>query len=94
MTDPDPTPWYRQFWPWFLIAMPGTVVIASMVTLYLALQQPLEVDPTYGRRVMEVTREEPAVAAPADCAVPADDEAAVASDTCGGDGAAGTTPDP
>lgn len=29
-------PWYRQFWPWFLIALPGTVVIAAFVTLYIA----------------------------------------------------------
>lgn len=30
------TPWYRQFWPWFLIALPGAVVIAGFVTLYIA----------------------------------------------------------
>jgi uncharacterized protein len=32
----DTQPWYRQFWPWFLIALPGSVVIASMITIYLA----------------------------------------------------------
>jgi len=32
---PSP-PWYRQFWPWFLIALPGTVVVASIYTLVLA----------------------------------------------------------
>ena len=32
----DTKPWYRQFWPWFLIALPGSVVIASMVTIWLA----------------------------------------------------------
>lgn len=32
----DTKPWYRQFWPWFLIALPGTVVMASMVTIWLA----------------------------------------------------------
>jgi hypothetical protein len=32
----DTKPWYRQFWPWFLIALPGSVVIASMITIYLA----------------------------------------------------------
>lgn len=31
-------PWYRQFWPWFLIALPATAVIASMYTIYLAVQ--------------------------------------------------------
>ncbi len=32
----DLEPWYRQFWPWFLIALPGSVVIASLSTLYIA----------------------------------------------------------
>jgi len=32
----DTDPWYRQFWPWFLIALPGSVVIAGFVTLYIA----------------------------------------------------------
>lgn len=32
----DSEPWYRQFWPWFLIALPGSVVIAGFVTLYIA----------------------------------------------------------
>lgn len=31
------TPWYRQFWPWFLIALPGSVVIASVGMLFVAL---------------------------------------------------------
>lgn len=31
-------PWNRQFWPWFLIALPSTVVIASLFTVYLAFQ--------------------------------------------------------
>ncbi len=29
------TPWYKQFWPWFLIALPGTVVMASFFTFAL-----------------------------------------------------------
>ncbi|MFT4873643.1 FixH family protein [Congregibacter sp.] len=29
-------PWYQQFWPWFLIALPGSVVIAGLSTLYIA----------------------------------------------------------
>jgi hypothetical protein len=32
----DSAPWYRQFWPWFLIALPGSVVIAAFTTLYIA----------------------------------------------------------
>ena len=31
-----PTPWYRQFWPWFLIALPGSVVIAGLTTWGIA----------------------------------------------------------
>ena len=38
MNHPSVEPaWYRQFWPWVLIALPGTVVIASFVTLYIAI---------------------------------------------------------
>ena len=30
------TPWYKQFWPWFLIGLPAAAVIASMHMLYVA----------------------------------------------------------
>lgn len=33
-------PWYRQFWPWFIIALPASVVIASFYTLWLAISHP------------------------------------------------------
>ena len=33
-------PWYKQFWPWFIIALPASVVIASFFTLYLAISNP------------------------------------------------------
>ncbi len=29
--------WYKQFWPWFLIALPMTAVIGSMITINLAI---------------------------------------------------------
>ncbi len=32
-----PPPWYRQFWPWFLISLPGSVVVASIITINLAI---------------------------------------------------------
>lgn len=32
----DSKPWYRQFWPWFLISLPATVVIAAVSTLIIA----------------------------------------------------------
>ncbi|WP_162062942.1 FixH family protein [Vibrio taketomensis] len=31
-------PWYKQFWPWFLIALPLTVVVAAFVTLSIAIK--------------------------------------------------------
>jgi uncharacterized protein len=33
----DTQPWYKQFWPWFLISLPASVVVASMVTINLAI---------------------------------------------------------
>lgn len=36
----DTTPWYRQFWPWFLIALPAVAVCASLYTVYLAASAP------------------------------------------------------
>ncbi len=30
--------WYKQFWPWALIFLPGSVVVASAVTIFLAVQ--------------------------------------------------------
>ena len=33
-------PWYRQLWPWILIAIPAAAVVASAITLWLALSHP------------------------------------------------------
>lgn len=33
----DSTPWYKQRWPWLLIAGPALVVIAGVVTVWLAV---------------------------------------------------------
>jgi len=33
------TPWYRQFWPWFLIALPGCAVVASITTVFVAFNK-------------------------------------------------------
>jgi hypothetical protein len=32
----DTEPWYRQFWPWFLIALPGSVVVAGISMVVVA----------------------------------------------------------
>jgi len=34
----DTEPWYKQFWPWVLIGLPGSVVIACMVTIVIAVK--------------------------------------------------------
>lgn len=37
MPREDELPWYRQFWPWFLISIPGATVIAGLYTIMLAM---------------------------------------------------------
>lgn len=32
----DTQPWHRQFWPWFLIALPASVVVAGLSMVYVA----------------------------------------------------------
>lgn len=34
----DTEPWYRQFWPWFIISLLGFSVIAGLSTVWIALQ--------------------------------------------------------
>lgn len=35
---PTPEPaWYKQFWPWFLIALPAAAVVACVYTIYVAV---------------------------------------------------------
>jgi hypothetical protein len=47
MNKPEPTTaenrsWYREPWPWFLIVLLSTVVIAGVITLWLAASNPHE----------------------------------------------------
>ncbi|HED18631.1 MAG TPA: hypothetical protein ENI74_03910 [Gammaproteobacteria bacterium] len=48
-STPETLAWYRQGWPWFLIALPASAVIGGIATLILALQSPhaLVVDDYY-----------------------------------------------
>jgi hypothetical protein len=34
----DTKPWYRQFWPWFIIALPASSVVAGLTTLWISMQ--------------------------------------------------------
>jgi hypothetical protein len=38
MEREDIDPWYRQFWPWFIIALPASAVVAGLYTLWIAMQ--------------------------------------------------------
>ncbi|MEJ2256539.1 MAG: FixH family protein [Woeseiaceae bacterium] len=38
MKREDTKPWYRQFWPWFIIALPAAAVIGGLTTLWIAVQ--------------------------------------------------------
>ncbi|MEJ2061194.1 MAG: FixH family protein [Gammaproteobacteria bacterium] len=33
----DLLPWYRQFWPWFVIALPLSAVIGGLATVWIAV---------------------------------------------------------
>ncbi|MBU0501078.1 MAG: FixH family protein [Gammaproteobacteria bacterium] len=39
-TREDLEPWYRQFWPWFIISIPAATVVAGLVTLKIAATNP------------------------------------------------------
>lgn len=36
-TKPQP-PWYKQFWPWFIIFFPASAVVAGIATVIIAVQ--------------------------------------------------------
>jgi len=29
-------PWYKQFWPWFIMALPASAVVAGLITVFIA----------------------------------------------------------
>ena len=33
-------PWYREPWPWIIIGLLGTVIVASFITLWIAISNP------------------------------------------------------
>ena len=38
MIREDTQPWYRQFWPWFIIALPASGVVAGLTTFWISMQ--------------------------------------------------------
>ena len=38
MKREDTKPWYRQFWPWFIISLPAASVIGGLTTVWISLQ--------------------------------------------------------
>ena len=38
MIREDTKPWYRQFWPWFIMALPAASVVAGLTTVWIAMQ--------------------------------------------------------
>lgn len=53
------TPWYKQFWPWFLIALPGSVVIASLFTISLAVENaPIITHSNLGKFTQPIIKEQ------------------------------------
>lgn len=39
--DPlSPPSWYRQFWPWFLLSLPASAVVAGIITIIIAINNP------------------------------------------------------
>lgn len=58
MKEQNSTPWYKQFWPWFLIALPGSVVIASFITIGIAVENaPTITDREIGKFAREEVRQ-------------------------------------
>ncbi|MEQ9210437.1 MAG: FixH family protein [Pseudomonadales bacterium] len=54
----DTTPWYRQFWPWFLIALPASVVVACIATVVIAFRSPISmVEDNYYKEGLAINRD-------------------------------------
>jgi len=38
VSERSTTPWYKQFWPWFIFSLPAIVVVAGLSTVYIAFK--------------------------------------------------------
>ncbi len=51
----DTKPWYKQFWPWFIIAFPASAVIAGIATVIIAtVNQDAMVEEDYYKEGMAI----------------------------------------
>ncbi len=59
----DTHPWYKEPWPWVLIAIPLLTILASGYTFYLALSNPdyLVVEEQEYNAIVEELRAEPSL---------------------------------
>jgi len=55
----DTRPWYRQFWPWFVIALPAISVVAGIATLVIAIRNADEVVSAPGYELSRFAEERP-----------------------------------
>ena len=40
MTSTQTKPWYKEPWPWAVIGLTGSAVVASLITLAIAIKNP------------------------------------------------------
>ena len=74
MSTPEtPNAWYREPWPWFLMAGPLLAILGCIITIYLAVTRFADQPIVDGgvKRGLVVERVQPAAAAPARQAGPA-----------------------
>lgn len=52
-------PWYRHFWPWFVVGLLGVSVVGSLTTVYIAVSgRDPEVVDTWSKDAKAVTRDD------------------------------------
>jgi hypothetical protein len=55
----DAKPWFKSFWPWFVISLPAAGVIAGIATVIIAVQNaPIITDGDIGRFAREAATTE------------------------------------
>jgi hypothetical protein len=56
MSGNQDIPWYRQFWPWFLMVPPASAVVGGFITAFLAGGPPAMVIDDFGELAMATER--------------------------------------